>query len=97
MAEEELSLNDLWKALQESGELILLIDKNDEDRTKRGLIKRKANQNSKLRQSGIEPIPQELEFHITPYPEDLSLIYFHCVLVDKEKILVYERFVPDDV
>lgn len=91
---ETLTLTEIWKKLQEAGELTLLIQREDEARLRKLLTKKKGRQNEKLRAAGIEPTPQTLEFETHPSTQELDKVYLHCILRENEPFKVFEVIVP---
>jgi hypothetical protein len=94
--QHEYTINELWKMLEDNGEIHLLLTSSDDVvEIKKLLTRKKSKQNEKLRLGGIEPKQETLEFQISEVP-NTSSVKLKCFLKSKELFFIPEIVIPSN-
>lgn len=91
----ELSLQDIYQQLIVTSELILRIPAEEEIPLRKGLAMVKSKQNTKLKDSGIQPDRNTLKFDIVPVKGNEDIIDVHISLSPRAGITVISMKTPD--
>lgn len=91
----EVSLSDLYNQVYAANELIIIIDRVDEARVRKGLSSIKAKQNAKLASAGLPKDDATLDF-ISIEHEDKNKSKLKIILTGKKKVKIYATIVPDE-
>lgn len=93
--EAEVSLQKLYDEVYKHGDLIIIIDKVDESRVRKGLSSIKAKLAQKMKTAGYQPDDSVLEFIDHEYPEK-DKTKLQIVLKQKPKVKVHKVIVPEE-
>lgn len=93
--EAEVSLQKLYDEVYKHGDLIIIIDKLDEQRVRKGLSSIKAKIAQKMKTAGYKPDEAILEFHVHEY-EDPDKVKLQIVLKQKPTVKIHKFIVPDE-
>lgn len=92
----ELSLADIYNRLLINKELILTVPKDQEETLRKGLASVKSKQNTKLKESGIQPDSSQLQYNVTPSIDIPDAVDVHIILSKRTSITVLKMQRPDD-
>lgn len=92
----ELSLADIYNRLLLHKELILTIPKDQEETLRKGLASVKSKQNTKLKDSGIQPDQAQLQYKTIQNEELPDAVDIHIVLSKRTAITVIKVQRPDE-
>lgn len=93
--DSEVSLQDLYDQVYKQGDLIIIIDKIDEARVRKGLSSIKAKLAQKMKSAGYQPDNATLEFIEHEY-EDKSRTKLQIVFKQKPIIKIHKVIVPQE-
>ncbi len=93
--EAEVSLQKLYDEVYKHGDLIIIIDKVDEPRVRKGLSSIKAKIAQKMKTAGFKPEESTLEFHVHEYKEE-DKVKLQIVLKQKPVVKIHRIIVPDE-
>lgn len=93
------SFHEIYKDLSCHGDIILIIDRQDENRLRKGLSAVKAKHMSKIKESGIKVEPSVLEFIVHPQPEDLPMeqIKIQITLKAQQTVKVHKTIIAEGI
>lgn len=92
----ELSLVDIYNRILLNKELIITVPKDQEEMLRKGLASVKSKQNTKLKESGINPDSSQLQYNVTPNTEIPDAVDVHIILSKRAAITVLKIQRPDD-
>ena len=93
--QSEYSIEEIWKMLEDNGELHLILPVSEDiNEIKKLLSRKKGKQNEKLRQCGIEPAAATLEFQTITMGD--KMLKLKCLLRSKEKFAISEVVIPSN-
>jgi hypothetical protein len=93
--ETEVSMQAIYDEVYKHGELIIIIDRIDESRVRKGLSSIKAKQAQKMKSAGYQPENATLEF-IEHEFEDKDKVKLQIVLKQKPTVKVHRVIVPEE-
>lgn len=94
---QEQSFHDIYKQLTIHGDIILIIDAQDEIRLRKGLSAVKAKHMSKLKESGIKTEAQVLEFVVHPKTDELAAgqVKIQVSLAGRQTVKVHKTIIAE--
>lgn len=96
--DDEMTLNEIYKQLYTYEDIILIVDRCDEQKIRKGLSAIKAKETAKFKDSGVPHDNMTLEFKVHPQMEGMTKeqIKLQIFFVKKGKVKVYKTILPSE-
>lgn len=94
--EEEITFSEILSTLTLNGEVIITIPFTEEAKVKTGLKNLKAKQGIRLKEEGLCPVEETLEFISNTSKEYEDCIDLHIVLKKKGTVMIKRMTIPDN-
>jgi len=94
---DEMALEDIWKKLSIHEDLIMIIDKSDEPRLRKGLSAMKSKETAKLRSAGLPIEPVNLEFVVHKAVEGMppNVVKLQVFLKKRAVVRLHKIIIPN--
>lgn len=93
---QEMGLKELYEKLLLEEDIIVVIDKVDETRVRKGLSSIKAKQNAKFKDSGLPTEDSTIEFKVHEDYKVNGRVKLQIYLKQKATVKVHALIIPDD-
>ena len=94
--DNEVSYGELLSNLTLSGEIIITIPIEEEIRVKTGLKNLKAKQSTKMKEDGLVPVEETLEFSSVASEDYADCVNLQIILKRKGVVRIKKMIIPDN-